>query len=248
MRFLKVLFVAVLCLVVLLAVGITMTIGWRPFLGPRARPLTGRVFERTPQRWSRGKYLAESVSGCMDCHSPHDWTQHDAPIPAGMEGSGEDMATCRRRSRRWRASPARSRRGAEFDAGPGNRLRRVERRYVRAGDSRGNRPRWTFVVPDDAVHEFQADAGRRPCFHCCFLAISAGSAQSASKDGNYFSGEVSDPECARADCDASCCARYFHSREAGRLPGGYCRMLGMPYADGQGPVASGDGFRRRTRI
>jgi mono/diheme cytochrome c family protein len=27
----------------------------------------------------------------MDCHSPHDWTQHDAPIPAGMEGSGEDM-------------------------------------------------------------------------------------------------------------------------------------------------------------
>ena len=47
MRFLKVSLVVVLCLAALLAVGITMTIGWRPFLGPRARPLTGRVFERT---------------------------------------------------------------------------------------------------------------------------------------------------------------------------------------------------------
>jgi hypothetical protein len=29
-------------LVVLLAVGITLTIGWRPFVGPRARALRGR--------------------------------------------------------------------------------------------------------------------------------------------------------------------------------------------------------------
>jgi mono/diheme cytochrome c family protein len=92
MRFVKVSLVVALYLVALLGVGITMTIGWRPFIGPRVRPLTGRVFERTPQRWARGKYLAESVSGCMDCHSPHDWKQHDAPIPSGMEGSGEDMS------------------------------------------------------------------------------------------------------------------------------------------------------------
>ncbi len=80
------------CLVVLLAVGITLTVGWRPFIGPRARPLTNRGYERTPQRLARGKYLAENVVLCMDCHSPHDWTKHDAPIPSGMESAGEDMS------------------------------------------------------------------------------------------------------------------------------------------------------------
>jgi mono/diheme cytochrome c family protein len=93
MRFLKVSLVLLICLAALLAVGITMTVGWRPFLGPRTRPLTGRVFERTPQRWARGKYLAEAVSGCMGCHSPHDWTQHDAPITPGMEGAGGDFTS-----------------------------------------------------------------------------------------------------------------------------------------------------------
>jgi mono/diheme cytochrome c family protein len=91
-RFLKISFVVLLCLVVLLAVGITFTVGWRPFIGSRVRPLTSREFERTPVRWSRGKYLVESVNVCMDCHSPHDWTQHDAPILPGMEGAGQDMS------------------------------------------------------------------------------------------------------------------------------------------------------------
>ncbi|HKS95753.1 MAG TPA: c-type cytochrome [Terriglobia bacterium] len=79
-------------ILVLLAIGITFTIGWRPFIGPGTRPLTSRTFERTPERLARGKYLFEAVSGCADCHSPHDWTKHDAPIPAGMEGAGEDMS------------------------------------------------------------------------------------------------------------------------------------------------------------
>ncbi len=91
-RILKISLVIVLCLVVLLAVGITATIGWRPFIGPRMRPLTNRVFERTPVRWARGKYLVENVSVCMDCHSPRDWTKHDAPMIPGMEGAGQDMS------------------------------------------------------------------------------------------------------------------------------------------------------------
>jgi mono/diheme cytochrome c family protein len=92
MRFLKISFVIVVCLVVLLAVGITATIGWRPFIGPRARPLTSRVFERTPQRWARGQYIVEHEAACVDCHSPHEWTKHDAPILSGMEGAGQDMS------------------------------------------------------------------------------------------------------------------------------------------------------------
>src|SRR6202051_2851639 len=91
-RFLKISLVIVLCLVALLAVGITATIGWRPFIGPRSRPLTNRVFERTPERWARGKYLVENEAACADCHSPHDWSKHDSPIPPGMEGAGEDRS------------------------------------------------------------------------------------------------------------------------------------------------------------
>src|SRR5712692_2770994 len=78
-------------ILVLLAIAITFTIGWRPIIGPRARSLTNRKFERTPERLARGKYLVEGVAGCVDCHSPHDWTKHDEPIPPGMEGAGEDM-------------------------------------------------------------------------------------------------------------------------------------------------------------
>src|SRR5579863_2212256 len=79
-------------ILVLVAVAITFTIGWRPFIGPRARPLTSRTFERTPERWARGKYIVENLAACADCHSPHDWSKHDAPIPSGMEGAGQDMS------------------------------------------------------------------------------------------------------------------------------------------------------------
>lgn len=75
-------------LVILLAIAITFTISWRPFLGPKARALTSRRFEATPQRLDRGRYLANSLTGCLDCHSPRDWSKHGAPIIAGKEGSG----------------------------------------------------------------------------------------------------------------------------------------------------------------
>jgi mono/diheme cytochrome c family protein len=90
-RFLKISLIVVLCLVTVLAVAITATIGWRPFIGPRARPLTNRTFQSTPERLVRGKYLVEHEAACVDCHSPHDWTQHNSPIPPGMEGAGQDF-------------------------------------------------------------------------------------------------------------------------------------------------------------
>jgi len=76
-------------LVVLLVVAISFTIGWRPFIGPKARPLTARKFDSTPQRLARGHYLANSVSGCSFCHSEHDWDAPGEPIRSGFEGAGE---------------------------------------------------------------------------------------------------------------------------------------------------------------
>jgi mono/diheme cytochrome c family protein len=71
---------------------VTATVGWRPVIGPRARPLASRTFARTPERLSRGRYLVQSVDACLACHSPRDWTQHDAPIVAGYEAAGQDLA------------------------------------------------------------------------------------------------------------------------------------------------------------
>ena len=83
------LLISAVTLAVLLLLAITLTIGWRPFLGPRARPLTQRTFERTPQRLERGRYIATALSGCSYCHSPHDWAAPGAPLNPGMEGAGE---------------------------------------------------------------------------------------------------------------------------------------------------------------
>lgn len=78
-------------LAIAVAVVITATVGWRPLIGPRARALSNRRFARTPERLSRGRYLVQSVDACLVCHSPHDWTRHDAPIVPGLEGAGQDL-------------------------------------------------------------------------------------------------------------------------------------------------------------
>jgi mono/diheme cytochrome c family protein len=75
-----------------MAGAITATVGWRPFLGPKARALTDRRFERTPERMARGKYLVESVNGCVYCHAELDWKAPGFPVKAGTEGSGRSWA------------------------------------------------------------------------------------------------------------------------------------------------------------
>jgi mono/diheme cytochrome c family protein len=87
-RFWRILLLVVAIVAAILAVAVSATIGWRPFIGPRTRPLTGRKFESTPERLARGNYLANSISGCMFCHSPHDWNAPGAPIIEGKLGAG----------------------------------------------------------------------------------------------------------------------------------------------------------------
>jgi len=44
--------------------------------------------EYTPERLARGKYLATSVTVCMDCHSKRDWTEFSGPLVQGTLGQG----------------------------------------------------------------------------------------------------------------------------------------------------------------
>ncbi len=46
------------------------------------------TLERSTSRIERGKYLANHVAVCMDCHSKRDWSVFSGPITTGSEGSG----------------------------------------------------------------------------------------------------------------------------------------------------------------
>jgi len=48
-------------------------------------------FEKTPARVERGKYLANHVAVCMDCHSTRDWTLFSAPLASGNLGGGGEL-------------------------------------------------------------------------------------------------------------------------------------------------------------
>jgi mono/diheme cytochrome c family protein len=85
----KWLLIGVMALAGVLVIAITLTIGWRPFIGPKARPLSSRTFERTPQRVERGRYIATALCGCLYCHSHHEWAAPGTLIVPGTEGAGE---------------------------------------------------------------------------------------------------------------------------------------------------------------
>jgi hypothetical protein len=77
-----------LALLLLAALGITLTVGWRPVIGAKKRALTSRKFEVTPARLQRGDYLVHSVMHCMGCHSAFD-VKANPPVLASKEGSGQ---------------------------------------------------------------------------------------------------------------------------------------------------------------
>jgi len=57
-----------------------------------ALPNTGEAptltIERTPERIERGKYLANHVAVCMDCHSTRDWSKFAGPLADDKLGGG----------------------------------------------------------------------------------------------------------------------------------------------------------------
>ena len=77
----------ILVLLVLAAVAITFTVGWRPVIGAKKRPLTARKFEATPERMRRGEYLVHGVLHCMGCHSKYA-EKTNPPALLSKEGAG----------------------------------------------------------------------------------------------------------------------------------------------------------------
>jgi mono/diheme cytochrome c family protein len=82
----------VLAIFALIILGITLTIGWRPFIGPKARALTSNTFEATPARLERGRYMVNAVYGCLACHSERDENAPGMPAKADKLGAGTVFA------------------------------------------------------------------------------------------------------------------------------------------------------------
>ena len=89
----KALGIIVLILIIAALAGISATIGWTPFFGPDARPLTDRRFEPTPERLARGEYLVNSVAQCLFCHSEYDSSVEGLPIKFETRGAGRSWAS-----------------------------------------------------------------------------------------------------------------------------------------------------------
>lgn len=75
-------------IILVIAILIIGIVGYIKFSKPDVGKAPDLKVEITPQRVERGKYLANSVTLCMDCHSTRDWTLYSAPPVAGTEGVG----------------------------------------------------------------------------------------------------------------------------------------------------------------
>jgi len=91
-----------LVLIGVLTIAITFTIGWRPFIGPKVRPLTDRKFEASSARMERGKYLVEGSLHCFECHAEPDYKSPGAPPLSGTKGGGRNWSE---RGFSWLFSP-----------------------------------------------------------------------------------------------------------------------------------------------
>jgi cytochrome c2 len=76
--------ITILLLILSLATYLKLAL---PDVGP---PENVKV-ELTPNRIARGRYLANSVSVCMDCHSKRDWTKFSGPLVEGTLGQGGEI-------------------------------------------------------------------------------------------------------------------------------------------------------------
>lgn len=78
-------------LLLILLVLIIIVLGYVKFFLPNVGHAPEMTIERTPERISRGEYLANHVTICMDCHSQRDWTRYSGPLMEGTLGRGGEL-------------------------------------------------------------------------------------------------------------------------------------------------------------
>jgi hypothetical protein len=85
--FLKLARVLVACLIVLAGGGVSYFL----FAYPQVGPAPDIRVVATPERVARGRYLADHVAVCTDCHSRRDWSRFAGPITPGSYAAGGEV-------------------------------------------------------------------------------------------------------------------------------------------------------------
>lgn len=87
MKTLKIVVTILLFVVIIATAGLTYV----NFALPSVGDAPTLKITRTAERIERGKYLANHVTVCMDCHSTRDWTNYSGPIMANTLGGGGEL-------------------------------------------------------------------------------------------------------------------------------------------------------------
>jgi mono/diheme cytochrome c family protein len=78
-------------IVILLVLIVSGLAAYLKFVLPSVGDAPTLTIEKTPERIERGKYLANAVMGCMDCHTERDWTKYPGPIKTDSLGAGSTI-------------------------------------------------------------------------------------------------------------------------------------------------------------
>ena len=82
---------ALLWSLMIIAILVIALLCYVKFALPNVGPAPDMKVERTPERIERGKYLANHVTVCIDCHSTRDWSRFSGPPTEGTFGMGGDL-------------------------------------------------------------------------------------------------------------------------------------------------------------
>jgi len=61
------------------------------FALPKVTAAPTLTIDSSPARIARGRYLAEHVAVCIDCHSTRDWSRFSGPPVPGTTGRGGEI-------------------------------------------------------------------------------------------------------------------------------------------------------------
>ena len=81
---------AVITIIVLTILSMSSAI-YLFFWLPKSDDLQVFSVDATPAMIERGKYLANHVAVCIDCHGNRDWARFSGPVKPGTEGAGGDV-------------------------------------------------------------------------------------------------------------------------------------------------------------
>ncbi len=75
-------------LLLVLVMGVACLLSYVKVALPNVGEATVMKVESTPEKVERGRYLANHVAVCIDCHSSRDWTKFSLPLVEGTQGKG----------------------------------------------------------------------------------------------------------------------------------------------------------------